>query len=168
MRRLVFLLLVLLPVLAGCSRMSVGHMQMNPWVMGQQQEVALKYWRFEYRTEPRTNGVDGYLVTGRAYPAKDALPGWADWIDDLWLGAYVADADGEVLARDRRTYLPGPLALEKGLPFSFEMDPADGERPLRITFGYRMTLADGPPDEAGAEVEDRRLFFGSETALSSY
>lgn len=162
--RLAVLALVL--VLAGCATMNVRHLNRVPWTMGETEEVALKFWRFAATTTPEAGG---FRVSGTAYPNRENLPEWAEWIDELWFAAYVCDKNGNVLADEVRVYLPGPLAPEAGTPFDFLLKPEKIEGgALFLTFGYRMTLADSRPAEPGSRANNRRIFFASESAVDFF
>ncbi|EPR41930.1 putative lipoprotein [Desulfovibrio sp. X2] len=159
------LLLLAAGLLTGCAHMSVRHLARTPWTMGQQEEVTLKYWRFVFVTTPET---DRFRVRGTAYPLTEDLPKWADWIDELWLSAYVADKNGGVVTDDLRVYLPGPFDPTKGVPFDFTLKPDRLESgQLFITFGYRMALGQGKPAD-GTPDPKRRIFFANERAMDFF
>lgn len=155
-------LATILILATGCSHLSVKHLAMRPWHLNTSEEVALKFWRFDYRTEARRNG---FAIIGKASPVADAVPHWADSVQELWLAAYVSDAKGRVVARDLLVFDPGPLPPDEGLPFLFELQPDKVQSgPLFVTFGYRMVLS-GPPAQPGGPD---RVFFASESALTRY
>lgn len=152
-------------LLAGCSQMSVRHLDRAPWSTGGNETLSLKFWRFEYAVEPQ---ADRFRITGRAYPVKETLPEWVDWIDELWMAAYISDASGKVLADDLHVYLPGPLDAAKGVPIDFTLKPGrieDGR--LFLTFGYRMALGRGKSSGAAPDP-NRRQFFANERAVEIF
>ncbi|NJB68243.1 hypothetical protein GGQ74_001916 [Desulfobaculum xiamenense] len=163
-------LVVLAAIVTGCSHMSVKHLKRQPWVLEAGQSLPMKFWRFDYAVVPLT---DRFGVRGRAYPVTDAVPGWAEWVGDLWLAAYLSDRDGNVIAKDLRVYLPRSLDRAEGVEFEFILRPDKLETrdDLFITFGYRMKLTSerygdvdkSPGDDTGGEV-----FFASEGALTRY
>jgi len=165
-----FLALVFLSLLlGGCSHLSVKHLNRRPWVLEAGQELKMKYLRFEFQVLPMK---DRFGVRGTAYPL-DVIPGWGEWIRDLWLEAYLSDADGRVMARDLHVYLPKKLDYEKGLEFEFILKPEElgsgGE--LFITFGYRMVLSDyqysGTEDKGGI-TNGPMVFRAFEKAVSRF
>lgn len=150
---------------AGCSQMSVRHLDRTPWATGEGKTLQLKFWRFEYAVEPRE---DGYRVHGEAYPVKETMPDWVDWIDELRMVAYISDASGKVLADDEYDVLPGPLRADRGVPVEFSLEADDaGDAPLFLTFGYRMALGKGK--SSGVAIPpDRPLFFANERAVKVF
>jgi hypothetical protein len=161
--RLLALLLAaaLLPGLsAGCSHLSVRHMNRQPWSVGTPQSLEMKYWRFEYETVPLH---DKFGIRGVAYPVTGQIPDWAAWVDELWLAAYLSDSRGRVIAKDLSVYLPRPLQPSRGVGFEFILQPEDLGRAghLYVTFGYRMVLTESAEPDG-----EHQPFFANEGALS--
>lgn len=154
--------LLLLGLVAACAQhQSVRHLARHPWAVNQPDSLSLKFWRFEYAVAPL---ADGFGVQGLAVPLTEGLPAWAAYVGELWLAAYVCDAQGRVVTEDVRIITPRPLEPGRGIPFEFSLKPhALAAGKLSITFGYRMTLTDAPPQEGGAPP---KVFFASESALT--
>lgn len=173
MRKIPFSLSLLLVifVVIGCSYTSVGHLQRQPWILNAEQHLEMRFWNFFYVAEP----FDGhYRITGRALPREENLPKNQEWIEDLWLAAYLSDDQGRVLAQDLQVLSGVSLDLNQGVPFTFSLRPNRLNRSasLHITFGYNMTLT---PHEnfmklqaSEGEHEDERnaVFFAHEGALT--
>lgn len=162
-KRLVILLVLVAVFAAGCVHMTVRHLKRQPWVLEQPQELSTKFWRFEYQVVPMR---DRFGVRGVAYPLE-SMPGWADWIRDLWMAVYLADENSHVIADDIRVFIPQELDRDKGLRFEFILKPNDlgAGGKLYLSFGYRMVLAKGPADSS-EEGQESEVFFASEGALS--
>ena len=160
--------LVLLAALtSACSHTSVRHLARNPFQLDEPRQLSLKFWRFEYDAKALP---DNFEVDGLAFLLRKNIPEWADSVEELWLEAYVADAQGRVLARDLLLFDPADLAgltRNKGLPFSFRLKPdklVGG--PLFIAFGYRMTLSGNIRDKQGETR--KKVFFGNESAVTRF
>lgn len=163
MRMRTLLTLTVFLLLTACSHLSVLHLDKQPWTLGQQNTLAMRYWDFTYTSRLQDNTL---IVTGTAKPIPGTLPPWAVWIQDLWLQIYLSDDDSLVLAKDLRLYLPTPLDPTEGVPFEFHLKPENlgSSGPLFISFGYRMELSaghDSPPGPDGTP----RVFFASQGAL---
>jgi hypothetical protein len=155
--------LVLLTLLvAACAHLSVVHLDKKPWVLGQQETLAMRYWEFSYTSRLEDNKL---VVTGTARPVAGAVPEWATWIQDLWMQIYLSDDQSRVLAKDLRLYLPTQLDHEKGVPFEFHLAPQSlgSSGPLYISFGYRMELT-AEKSTLGLNSKDQ-VFFASQGAL---
>lgn len=161
-------------VLAGCSHMSVRHLQRNPWTLGQPGQVGLRFLRFNYTVAPVEGG---YRVQGTAVPTAN-LPERARWAEELWLATYLANAKGKVLAQDTRTLTDLPLRPD-GVPFSFVLEAlgsaASVNGPFFITFGYQVSASEHPPgqqptgpDGETGEAVPANVFFASESAITKY
>jgi hypothetical protein len=157
--------------LAGCSYVSVGHLQRQPWVLNASQELEMRFWKFSFTAE----FVDGhYVLNGLAKPRMDSLPEGMAWIENLWLAAYLSDDRGRVLAQDLRVFSALPLDPERGVEFAFVLKPDQLSRsaPLEVTFGYSMTLTryrDHVVRDASKKqhaVEKNGVFFAHEGALT--
>ncbi len=159
-----FAVLILAVLLAGCAQKSVRHLDRAPLAPGKSESLSLRFWRFEYTVQQQ---AESYRLLGRAYPLRDALPEWADWIDELSIAAYVSNASGTVLVEEQRNQLPGPLG-DKGVAIDFTLDRDDvDEGQIFLTFGYRMTLGKGKP-RGGSPNPDRPLFFANERAVEVF
>jgi len=165
-----FLLLVTLSV-TGCSYTSVGHLQRQPWILNAEQHLEMRFWNFFYVAE----SLDGhYRIIGRALPRGENIPESQEWIEDLWLAAYLSDDQGRVLAQDLQVISGISLDLNQGVPFTFSLRPNRLNRTasLQITFGYTLTLT---PHESfmklqaseGKQENGRNaVFFAHEGALT--
>jgi len=150
----------------GCATLHTGHLRHNPWSEGKQQ-IATKFFRFEYQGVPLT---EQYGVKGQAYPLKENLPAWADAVESLSIVVYLSDEQGNVLAKDQKSYLPTRLG-ESGIPFDFflKCKTAPGQK-VFVSFGYRsMFVASRPaktnPGQAGeGNSSGQYVFFASEGA----
>ena len=155
-------------LLAACSHQSVRHLDRQPWVLNATRSLEMNYLRFSYRCNRTPDGLE---ISGRAFPLHEAIPDWASWTQDIWLGAYLSDKEGRVLAKQINILSPQPYAPESGYSFQFLLRPQDmgGPGPVFITFGYRLVLSDRHPGEQGAASDDAqqpRIFFANESALN--
>lgn len=152
------LALLLAVFLAGCAAppMSVGHLKRDEWSLDQARTLQMKFLRFDYQVQP-VGDVAG--ITGWAYLDVSKVPAWAKWVDSLQFTAYICQADGRVVASDTRTFLPREAKGDVGVPFEFSLRPEVwGDKPLFITFGYRLVLTEG------RGLKGRDPFFASEDA----
>ncbi len=147
---------LLLLALAGCSYQSVRHLHRQPWLLGEPQEVALKFWTFRYAATPLPGA---FGVQGEASPRLDAIPGGPRRLEELCLTAYLSDQNGRVLAQSAQTYLPRDLDARPAV-FDFTLVPDSSDAgPLYVAFGYRMVLGPGSSGASG-------VFFASEGAVT--
>ncbi|WP_045222779.1 hypothetical protein [Desulfonatronum thioautotrophicum] len=173
MRPILFRVSILLLLLAivGCSYTSVGHLQRQPWILNTEQGLEMRFWNFLYIAE---SSEGKYRITGRAMPRAENLPENLNWIDDLWLAAYLSDDQGRVLAQDLQVLSSLPLDPDQGVPFMFTLRPDRLNRSasLQITFGYNMTLTphelylQQDAAEAGRSEGRSAVFFAHEGALT--
>ena len=139
----VFALLGVL-LLAGCSGLSVRHLQSNPWKNEASQNIQMRYLAFQYQVIPVGNELG---IVAEAYPVIDKLPDWASWYGEIMLSVYVSDEYGRVLASKDTVLVPRPLNREAGLPLEVSLDlGTNRHQPLSISFGYRLVLTDTQPD----------------------
>jgi hypothetical protein len=154
--------------LLGCSHLSVRHLNRQPWSLDSPRTLELKVFSFEYQAAPQK---DSFIVDGVARPNPERVPPWADWLDELWLAAYLCDYRGIVLAKDLRLYPPQELPRGEAIHFTFNLEPQELESgSLFVTFGYRVTLLDAPgqrPDK-NSKDRDRQVFFASESAVTLF
>lgn len=146
---------------AGCARqaMSAAHLKRDPWSLEEPRSLVTNFMRFDYQVMP-VGDVAG--IRGWAYLDVSRLPKWAKWADSLSFTAYICDADGRVLARDTRTFLPREARADVGVGFEFSLRPESwGDRPLFIAFGYRLVLTEGRGAQGG-----KGPFFVSEEAAA--
>lgn len=145
---------------AGCSKATVRHLDRQPWLVDEDRSLTMRFWRFDYRA---AHVHQHFAISGRAWPAADRLPAWAERLDELWLAAYLSDAQGRVIAQDIQVMDPGRLTPSSPTVFAFSLTPEDLGRsgPLYVSFGYRMVVS-GPPESGQAES---RVFFANEGAL---
>ncbi len=148
--------------IAGCAHLSVVHLDKNPWTLGQEKTLPMRYWEFSYTSRLEDNRL---VVSGTAKPVSGAIPEWATWIQDLWMQVYLSDDQSRVLAKDLRLYLPAPLDHDNGVPFEFHLAPESlgSSGPLYISFGYRMELT-AEKNTLGANAPGK-VFFASQGAL---
>ncbi len=168
-----FLTLTLCSVLliTGCAYQTVSHLKKKPWNPDTTEVLDMDYLRFEYMAR---NQEDSLRVTGVACPKRHPIPGWADWIDDMWLATYLSDDTGRVLARKFTMITPRELDYDQCIDFDFTLEPQDVGQPgpVYVSFGYRMVLtahpyaADDPT--AGDLEQEKDVFFASESALSRF
>lgn len=160
--RLLLPLVIAVLLIAGCAHLSVVHLDKNPWTLGQQETLVMRYWEFSYTSRLEDNRL---IVSGTATPVAGAIPEWATWIQDLWMQIYLSDDQSRVLAKDLRLYLPTGLDHEKGVPFEFHLTPESlgSSGPLYISFGYRMELT-AEKNTLGASGTSQ-VFFASQGAL---
>ncbi|GAB1410004.1 hypothetical protein MASR1M90_11580 [Desulfovibrionales bacterium] len=149
----------------SCAHLSVIHLNKKPWILGQQETLAMRYWEFTYTSKLENNRL---VVSGRAVPIPGSIPDWATWIQDLWMQIYLSDDHSFVLAKDLRLYLPTELDREKGVAFEFHLTPDSlgASGPVFISFGYRMELTAGRlPLQPAASAPPAQVFFASQGAL---
>jgi len=160
-RFFVFTLASLCLFAAGCSTVTVGKANMRPLNLQAAQSLRLKFWRIEFTTRTAENELE---ITGTAYPIREKLPEWADWVEDFKLTAYLCDAQGQVLASDEISYQPHLLDSAKGAPFrfAFKRDAKNGAA-TNLTFGYQSRIAAHKQQPPGG-----REFFASEPAMVRY
>jgi hypothetical protein len=164
-------LAILVLAAASCATQSVRHLKQQPWALGEPQSMQTNYLRFDFLC---TQNPGGLRVQGAAYPLKDGpIPDWAIWARDLWLGAYLSDRSGQVLAQEVRILPPQYLNQSQPIRFDFVLQPHSmGEPgPVFISFGYRLVLSSEPgssPSEDKDPGEESRVFFASESALTRF
>ncbi|MDO9081714.1 MAG: hypothetical protein Q7U56_00360 [Humidesulfovibrio sp.] len=138
---------------------SVGHLRRDAWSLEEPRSLILNFMRFDYQIQP-VGDVAG--VKGWAYLDTSKAPQWARWIDSLRFTAYLSDPDGHVVAQDTRSFLPREAKADEGVAFEFSLRPEQwGERPLFVTFGYRVVLTEGRNVQGGKDP-----FFASEDAIT--
>ncbi len=144
----------------GCAGLSVEHLPRREWKTEAVQTLPLRYLTFRYRVLPVGEAVG---VTAEAVPDTTRLPEWISWCAEAEIDVYLTDAQGRVLASSRTGLLPRPLDVQTVLPVEARFDLGTARhQPLFVTFGYRLTLTDGRPDQG---VERRILI--SEGALEN-
>jgi hypothetical protein len=137
--------------------MSVGHMRRDTWSLEEARSLQLGFVRFDYQIQP-VGDVAG--IKGWAYLDTSKTPAWAKWVDSLRFTAYICEADGRVVAQDSRTFLPREARPDVGIGFEFSLRPEQwGNKPLFVTFGYRVVLTEGRGASNGHDP-----FFASEDA----
>lgn len=163
MRSRFLLYALVLFLMTACAHLSVVHLDKKPWIQGQHENLAMRYWNFSYTSRVEDNRL---IITGTAFPVAGSIPAWATWIQDLWMQAYLSDDQSKVLAKDLRLYLPMDLDPEKGVPFEFHLAPESlgSSGPLYVSFGYRMELTPGQPSTLQPGQEGQ-VFFASQGAL---
>ena len=155
-------------LLPACSHQSVRHLDRQPWSLNSTRSLEMNCRKFNYRC---ARNADGLRVSGTAFPLREAIPEWAMWTQDIWLGAYLSDREGQVLAKQIDILSPQPYDPESGYSFDFLLQPQNmaGPGQIFITFGYRLVLSDRRPDQQAASSGDAaqpRLFFANELALN--
>ena len=139
--------------LAGCSSLSVSHLESRPIVSTAPTTISMKFWRFTF-----TGALSGnaYVIRGRATPVTADLPPWVDRLEELTVTAYLRDPAGKVLASMEKTYRAMPLGPDAAVPFEFILSPAGkAAGNYGISFGYKALYgsstarsalgASGPP-----------------------
>jgi len=175
-RAALFLLSLLLAVsAAACSYQSVSHLNRQQWVFNEQRSLEMNYLNFRYICHQDESGVS---LRGRALPKHQSLPSWAAWTKEIWLGAYLSDKNGKLLAKQIKLLPQQKFRSRTGYPFQFQLHPRDVGRPgpVYISFGYRLVLTARPPGEEspsasgepGDSEEEERVFFASESALTRF
>ena len=164
------MLLVLLACTLGCSYQSVHHLERQSWAENSRRTLGMNYLTFTYTCGQQESSLS---VKGRAYPKLDKIPEWAEWIDDIWLGTYLSDKDGRVLAKALRILSPQALKADQGIPFEFTLTPHDmgSPGPVFISFGYRLVLTAQEPSKTMGEeqpTDKKQVFFASESALTRF
>lgn len=129
--RLILSLVLTVLFIGGCAHLSVIHLDKNPWTLGQQETLTMRYWEFSYTSRLEDNRL---IVSGTAKPVEGAIPQWATWIQDLWMQIYLSDDNSRVLAKDLRLYLPTALTTKTACPSSFISRPNPWAPPARCTF----------------------------------
>ncbi len=168
MKEKIIILALLLGLVAGCSHMSVRHLDRNQLQLNQTEQLSMRYWNFEYVSLVE-NG--DYVVRGVALPRMEVIPAGEQWLHDFWLSVYLSDEKGKVVARDLEVFLPQKLDPVEGIRFEFSMSPEriPATRDVFLTFGYRMRLTEdryyGPLRERPL-TGDKSVFFASEGALA--
>lgn len=160
--------LALMVFMAGCSHLSVRHMEKNPFKLDQTDQLSMRYWNFEYASTVE-NG--NYVVKGVAMPKTGVIPGWAEWLHDFWLSVYLSDDQGKVLAKDLEVFPAQKLDFAQGITFEFVMEPEKmpSSKGIFLTFGYRMSLTEGrfqSPDLSRPLTGEQSVFFASEGAVA--
>jgi len=168
MKKNIIFLMILLTFLAGCSHLSVRHLQKNPFHLNKAEQLSMRYWDFEYVSLVE-NG--DYVVSGVALPRTEALPQDADWLHDFWLSVYLSDHRGIVLAKDLDVFPTQKLDPVEGVKFEFRMSPErmPSTKHIFLTFGYRMSLTESKehsPLRKKPLTGDKSVFFASEGALA--
>lgn len=163
-----------LPIISiGCSHQSVRHLKRQPWRLNKSQLLEMKYLQFQYVC---TQTQKGLKVQGNAYPKDKNIPTWADWTNEIWLGAYLSDEDGKVIAKNIKILPPQKLIREKGYPFAFTLCPQSmgSSGPIYITFGYRLVLTREKMSSSeyinlnNKQESKKDIFFASESALTTF
>lgn len=156
-RKLIFINIFLL--LIGCAQPSVLHLKKNEWVNKKDQRLEMKYLEFNYQCE---QVKDSFLVKGTAYLRRDKVPSWGHFAEEIWLGAYLSDKRGKVLAKEIKLLPPQPIT-DHGFPFNFLLKPSDfgSPGPIYITFGYRLKISNIYPQSI---PQKPKIFFAIEKA----
>lgn len=134
------LLLALLCLLgSGCARLSVSHLETRPLIMGSSGTLTMKYFAFAYAA---SLDDEAYALRGHATARPNALPAWADRLEELTITVYLSDAHGQVVARAEKTYPGMRLTPDAVIPFSFRLLPETGLAPgaLSVSFGYKAVF----------------------------
>ncbi len=155
--------LLLSYLLIGCTNATVMHLKKNPWRINQPQVLKMNYMIFHYTVYQDVRGI---YVIGRAYPRREKIPHWGKWAAEIWLGVYLSDRRGDIIARDIRIYPPQEIT-SNGFPFTFIIKPQSfgGPGPLYITFGYRLKITDLPFSQ---KHKHPRVFFAIEKAQNLF
>lgn len=168
MKKNIFVLILFLVSVTGCSHLSVRHLEKNPLLLDQTEHLSMRYWNFEY-----VNTVENgdYIISGVALPKTEVMPGGTLWLHDFWISAYLSDKNGKVLAKDLLVFPVQELDPVEGVKFQFNVSPdvLPMTRDTFITFGYRMSLTESRfhrPLREKPLTGDISVFFASEGALA--
>ncbi len=158
MKKYGYLLVIMAFLLISCTNLTVLHLKKNKLEFNLPQVLLMNYLEFHYISSQKGNKL---FIKGRAYPRKDKIPPWGDFVKELWLGTYLSDPRGKVIAQDIKIYPPNKIG-ENGFPFEFTLKPKDfgTPGPLYITFGYRLKIVAYPSDKNSKP----RVFFAIEKA----
>lgn len=151
----------------ACSHQSVRHLSKQVWVPDTQDKtLQMKYLNFAYTAQKEKNKIN---LQGKAWPRQESIPDWASWSRDIWLGAYLCDKKGSVLAQDLKVLPAQNIAQNQGIAFEFFLEPKDmgSPGPVYITFGYRLVLTPQKDGSPGGDTEEK-VFFASEAALKKF
>ncbi|MFO8032850.1 MAG: hypothetical protein R6U22_09925 [Desulfohalobiaceae bacterium] len=165
-RILAWLSLALLVLGSACSHQSVRHLDKQIWVPETEQTLQMKYMDFTYQAQKEKSKI---RLQGRAQPRQESLPEWASWSRDIWLGAYLCDREGLVLAQDLKVLPAQAIDQDQGFAFEFSLEPQNmgSPGPVFITFGYRLVLTPEESEPQGQDAEEK-VFFASESALARF
>ncbi|MFW5819179.1 MAG: hypothetical protein ACOCVE_04980 [Desulfovermiculus sp.] len=164
-------LAILVLAASSCATQNVRHLKQQPWSLDEPQSMQTNYLRFDFLCSQDPGGLK---VQGAAYPLEDGpIPDWAIWARDLWLGAYLSDRSGQVLAQEVRILPPQLLTQLHPIRFDFALEPHSmGEPgPVFISFGYRLVLSSEPgssPSRDKDSGQESPVFFASESALTRF
>ncbi len=157
--------------LISCASQTVRHLKQHPWSLDKPQSMRTNYLRFDFICTQNPKGLE---VQGKALPLSDgSIPKWATWARDLWLGAYLSDRSGQVLAQEIKVLPAQELSQSHPIEFSFALKPHSMGKPgpVFISFGYRLVLAPGPQqvlEKTGKNHDTSPVFFASESALTRF
>ncbi len=162
---LIFLLMILFLLWSCSQHESVRHLERKAWNPETKQQLKMKYLTFDYFSRSSENKIE---IQGTAQPREDALPSWASWSKEIWLGAYLCDQEGQVLAQDVKVFSPRDIR-DQAIEFQFELHPQHLGSPgaVYITYGYRLVLTRDPETDLDPELK-KQVFFASESALSRF
>lgn len=145
-----FLSLLAAGLCLGCSGQSAKHLPCARWESIAPQTVRMRHLLFRYQVVPVGDEVG---VMAESSPRPDRLPDWAAWYGEIGLDIYITDENGTVLARQGVTLPPRSLDPEAALPVQARFNlGTNAGRPLFVAFGYRLILADAPPDAATRKI----------------
>jgi hypothetical protein len=165
---LAWVILSLMLLAAACSHLSVRHLNKQVWTpnTAAEQTLQMKYMHFVYQAQKEENRI---RLQGRAWPRQESLPDWASWSKDVWLGAYLCDREGQVLAQDLKVLPAQDIDQSQGFTFQFSLEPQNmgSPGPVFITFGYRLVLTPAKTEPQGQDTEEK-VFFASESALDRF
>lgn len=168
MKTRIIILFFLFIFAAGCSHMSVRHLEKNPFHLDQTERLSMRYWDFEYVSTVENSD---YVISGVALPKTEAMPGGELWLHDFWISAYLSDENGKVLASDLLVFPVQELDPVEGVRFEFNISPSvmPVTRDTFVTFGYRMSLTQSrfhKPLRERPLTGEHSVFFASEGALA--
>ncbi len=159
MKKLLLGIYIFIFITSSCTTLRVNHLRKNPWVIDKPQVLEMNYLEFHYTIYHMNESV---YVIGKAYPIFKKLPPWGIWIDEIWLGVYLSDSHGKVLAQDINI-LPPQKISKSGFPFNFVIKPTrfGSPGPIYITFGYRLKITNFPFQKHKVKP---KIFFAIEQA----
>ena len=67
-------LAAVLVLLAACAHLSVIHLDKRPWILGQEDRLAMRYWNFSYTSRLEGNNIITCPVMSESCPETRKSP----------------------------------------------------------------------------------------------
>ncbi len=159
MNKKIFIFINIFFLVVGCTKPTVLHLKKNELKNNKNQILEMKYLIFNYQCKQIK---DGFSIKGTAYPRYDKIPPWGRFAEEIWIGSYLCDRKGNILAQKIKLLPPQPLSSH-GFPFHFRLKPSDfgSPGPIFITFGYRLKISNAYPHST---TKNPKIFFAIEKA----